>query len=713
MKNESLKFLLVGNPNCGKSTIFNSLVGGNARVGNYSGVTVEKKTGSFEIYGIKIRVEDLPGLYSLSPSSAEEAIVRDVVSSGDFDLIVNVIDSSNLERNLFLTIQLAEMGLPMAVVLNMADELEKSGASVDENIVSRELGVPAIKCVGYKTSSVNLLKQFLLDAFLQRREPNFLWSKFRDKKLYADVSEISHLIRKSLPSESADWSRWLAIRAIEGDRPILEKISATSAELAAAIKSASEKIESDFGESAATLISAARFKLASDIAAKSLTLPKKAERQKEIYFLDKIFLNRFLGLPIFFAMMFLTFQFVFTLGDPLMGYMEEFFARAQEWLDGAWADGGFLKSLAIDGIIGGVGGVLVFLPNILMLFLVLSILEDSGYMARAAFLCDRIMRRFGLSGASLIPMLVGFGCSVPAIMATRSLKSKSERIASIMVLPLFSCGSRMPIYILLIPCFFAAEYRGLAMFAIYLTGIILAFAAAKILRVFFLKSEESAFVLELPAYRFPRPYNTLLQICSRAWAFLKKAGTLILGASILLWAASTFPQKAELSKDYEAMASSVEKDENLSDAAKKERIFEINGERRAEIFEHTLSGRAGRALEPILSPLGFDAKISSALIGAIAAKEVFVSQLGIVYGMGDEEGEDSVPLREKLSRDYTPIQGISILLFILISMPCIATVFATYTETRSVKIAFAQVAGLTLLAYAVCFVFYNIATLLC
>ncbi|MBO7520990.1 MAG: ferrous iron transport protein B [Opitutales bacterium] len=716
MEGEFLKFLLVGNPNCGKSTIFNSLVGGNAHVGNYSGVTVEKKTGSFELYGVKIEVEDLPGLYSLSPSSAEEAIVRDTISSGDFDLIVNVIDSSNLERNLFLTIQLAEMGLPMAVVLNMADELEKTGADIDEKIFSSQLGAPAIKCVGYKASSANSLKQFLLEAFLRRREPNFLWSKFRDKKPYPEVSEISHLIRKSLPSESAGWSRWLAIRAIEGDKPILEKISAASKELAGAIKAASEKIESDFGESAAALISAARFKLASDIAAKSLKSAAAGAgaaeaKPREMYFLDKIFLNRFLGLPIFFAMMFLTFQFVFTLGDPLMGYMEDFFSGLREWLGAAWAGGGFLKSLVIDGIIGGVGGVLVFLPNILMLFFALAVLEDSGYMARAAFLCDRIMRRFGLSGASLIPMLVGFGCSVPAIMATRSLKSKSERIASIMVLPLFSCGSRMPIYILLIPCFFAEKYSGLAMFSIYLTGIILAFVLAKILRAGFLKKGESAFVLELPAYRLPRPMNMLRQICSRAWSFLKKAGTIILAASILLWAAATFPQKAELSKDYGAMAASVEKNETLSGPEKSARIAEIDGERRSEIFEYTAMGRAGKALEPVLSPLGFDAKISSALLGAIAAKEVFVSQLGIVYGMGGDGGGDSVPLREKLTRDYTPIQGISILLFILISMPCVATVAAAYTETRSAKIAFAQVAGLTLLAYAVCFAFYNIATL--
>lgn len=710
MESEVLRFLLVGNPNCGKSTIFNSLVGGNAHVGNYSGVTVERKTGTFEVGGIKISVEDLPGVYNISPSSAEEEVVRDTLSSGDFDLIVNVMDSSNLERNLFLTIQLAEMGLPMAVVLNMTDELESKGQFIDEKELSNLLGVPAIKSVAYKSSSAASLKLFLLDAFLKKREPNFLWSKFKDKPLYSDVSQISHLIGKSLPKESADWAHWLAIRAMEGDKSILEKIRASSKELADAIEFTCGKIESDFGETPAGLIAAARFKLANDIARKTLFGKNtKTQSPKELYFLDKLFLNKYLGLPIFFVLMFLTFQFVFALGDPLMGYMEDAFAALSSWLNSVWVGGGFFKSLVVDGIVGGVGGVLVFLPNILMLFLVLSILEDSGYMARAAFLCDRLMRRFGLSGASLIPMLVGFGCSVPAIMATRSLKSRSERIATIMVLPLFSCGSRLPIYILLIPCFFAEKYRGVAMFCIYLTGIVLAFVLAKLLRLGFFKGADSSFVLELPAYRFPRPYNTLLQICSRAWAFLKKAGTLILGASVILWAAATFPEKTVLQKDYDAMIAEVQNDASLSDEKKAELERSILGERRAEIFDYTVSGRAGRFLETALRPLGFDAKISSALLGAIAAKEVFVSQLGIVYGVGEGDAENSMSLREKLERDYTPLQGMSILLFILISMPCIATVAATYSETRSAKLAAMQVLGLTALAYAVCFVFYNVA----
>ncbi len=710
---ENLRILLVGNPNCGKSTLFNSLTGGNAKVGNYSGVTVEGKRGSFRIGGVRAEVDDLPGLYSLTPSSGEEAVVREVLGAGDFDLIANVVDSSNLERNLFLTLQLAEMGLPMAVVLNMSDELEKKGLAIDEKALSSLLGVPVASCVGYRSDSAESVKKFLAASCAGAVEPNFPWAKFRNESLYSDVSHLSHLIREKLPAESASWSRWLAIRAVEGDGEILGRIGRNSPATAEAARATSEKIESDFGETAPALIAAARFSLAREIAEKCLKpIPGAAGNPGVSERLDAVLLNKYLGLPIFFAMMYLTFEFVFALGDPMMGWLDGFFARASEWLAAAWPGDGALKSLAVDGVIGGVGGVIVFLPNILLLFFALSLLEDSGYMARAAFLCDRLMRRFGLSGACLIPMLVGFGCSVPGIMATRSLKSRAERLAAIMVLPLFSCGARFPVYVLLIPAFFPKGMQGPAMFAIYLVGIALAMAFAKVLRLTALKGSESGFVLELPAYRLPRPYNMVLQMANRAWAFLKKAGTIILGASVLLWAASNYPEKPDLSKDYAALSAAVTGNPSLAPAEREEALATLSGEEAAEKFDYTLSGRVGRALEPVLAPIGFDRKIATALVGALAAKEIFVSQLGIVYGLGGDGAEGSAPLRERLRADYTPLQGMSMLLFILISMPCVATVAATYGETKSALMAFLQVAGLTAAAYVICFVFYQSGLLL-
>lgn len=708
------KILLIGNPNCGKSTIFNSISGGGAHVGNYSGVTVEGKSGVFKSGGAEYIVEDMPGIYSISPSSSEESIVRDVLSSGDFDLIVNVIDSSNLERNLFLTIQLTEMGVPMAAVLNMSDELEKSGRAIDAEKFSEILGIPAIKSVGFKNSSARELRSFIARCADNPREPVFLWSEFKSQILYGYISNLSHLIRENLPESAAPWSRYLAIRAVEGDEALLKSLSEKSPEILKEAEKTSQKIFEEFGESSATLIAAARFSIAKKIASSCVKkiAPDAENPQKRLDdALDKVLLNRFLGIPIFLGLMFLCFQFVFALGDPLMRALEGFFSRLAAACNSAWAGEGAMKSLAIDGVIGGVGGVLVFLPNIALLFCALAVLEDSGYMARAAFLCDRLMRRFGLSGTSLIPMLVGFGCSVPGIMAARTLKSRVERLATIMVLPLFSCGARFSVFMLLIPAFFPKEYRVFILFGVYLSGIVLALVFAKILRLSIFKGGESAFILELPPYRLPRPRNVLKEVSERSLDFLKKAGTLILGMSILLWGFSNYPQKKEFSADYAAQISSVSAS-NLPESEKAEAVKNIENQKLAEKFSYTVSGRIGAGLAPVFSPIGFDEKISSALMGAFVAKEIFISQLGIVYGMGDSGDEGAATLREKLSSSYTPLQGLSIILFMLIAMPCIATIFATYSETKSAKLALIQAFGLTALAYAVCFAVYRVGLLL-
>lgn len=704
---ESLKVLLVGNPNCGKSTLFNSLCGGDAKVGNYTGVTVERKSGRFTYAGVAVEVEDLPGLYSLTPSSEEEAIVRDILGSGDYDLILNVLDSSNLERNLFLTLQLSEMGLPMAVVLNMADELEKKGEEIDAKKFEEILNIPAFRSVAHNRISTSALKDFILRVSARDIKPAFIWQNFKEYPLYREISELSHLIKSNLPEDSASWARWFAIMAIEGDRQICEVLEKKSKSLSRIVSDTRADIEKNYSETPANLIAAARFSLASKIAKKCLIRRADALSENSGFWLDKIFLNRYLGLPIFLLMMYLTFQIVFTLGDPLMAMMEDLFSFIAGALDSAWSGDGAFKRLVIEGVIGGVGGVLVFLPNILLLFLILSILEDSGYMARAAFLCDKLMRKFGLSGASLIPMLIGFGCSVPAIMATRALKSRRERFASIMVLPLFSCGARLPVYLLLIPTFFAAKYSGFIMFSLYLFGIALALVFAKILRASVFKGGEAGLVLELPKYRLPRLKNTLLQIWDRAVAFLKRAGTLILGASVLLWLASNYPVNPQISEGFEAKISELQNSSMPADK-KAEAISKLKSEESIANFEYTLSGRFGAFLEPALKPLGFDKKIASALIGAIAAKEVFVSQLGIVYGEGEVDESDTSALREKIARDYTPLQGLSILLFVLVSMPCVATIATSYNETRSKLFALAQVAGLTALAYAICLIVYQV-----
>jgi ferrous iron transport protein B len=387
--------------------------------------------------------------------------------------------------------------------------------------------------------------------------------------------------------------------------------------------------------------------------------------------------------------MYLVFKLTFWLGDPLMGLIEGGFEWLGVWVTGLWPEGAEspVKSLIVDGLIGGVGGVIVFLPNILLLFLAIAVLEDSGYMARAAFLMDRLMHKIGLHGKSFIPMLIGFGCSIPAIMGTRILENRQSRLTTIMVIPLMSCGARLPIYALIIPAFFAARWQGLMLWLIYIIGIVLAIICAKLLRNTLFKGETIPFVMELPPYRIPTIRSVLTHMWERSWLYLKKAGTIILAISIILWVMTSYPKLDE------------------------ERTAGLNDEQVQQLeLQHSTAGRIGKAMEPVIRPLGFDYRIGTALIGALAAKEVFVAQLGIVYSVGEAD-EESEPLREKLKAAYTPLQGFCIMLFTLISAPCIATLAITKRETGSWKWAFFQFFGLTAIAYVITLFAYQVGIL--
>ena len=708
---QQFKILLVGNPNCGKTTIFNTLSGMRAKVGNYSGVTVDKKTGKFSVDGCEIEVEDLPGIYTLSASSSEEKIARDIISEGNFDLIVNVVDSSNFERNLYLTLQLAEMKLPFIIALNMTDELEKQGKYIDYKGLSAALGIPIIKCVGFDTASISLLKKFILKSAAACTLAHFPWETLGENILTSKIAVISEMLKSGLPESYAEFAPWMAVRALENDRIVMDSLKTRTPHLYDSVKRVYAEVEAQTGETAESLVSAARYGMIDKICMPFLK-SQQIEHANLTSKLDAIFLNKFIGIPLFFALMYAVFEFVFALGDPLMSLMEDFFI----WLGGAvgwlWGDNGesILEKFIVDGVIGGVGGVFVFLPNIILLFFALAILEDSGYMARAAFLCDRIMKRFGLSGSSVIPMLIGFGCSVPAIIGTRTLKSRVERIATIMVIPLFSCGARFPVYVLLIPVFFQQQYRGAAMFGIYIIGIAVAMALSKLLRITALKGEDSSFLIELPPYRLPRMRNVLEQISVRALGFVKKAGTIILAMSVILWAMSTFPEKKVYERDYAAEISKIEQSNDMSEADKSENIAMLENAETSERFSYTYMGRLGNFMEPVFRPLGFDNKLVSALIGSLAAKEVFITQLGIIYGLGGDTSEESATLRDRLNADYSLPQGISVLLFILLSAPCIATVSTTYAETKSWKVAAAQFAILTAIAYVCAMIAYQIAS---
>jgi ferrous iron transport protein B len=472
---------------------------------------------------------------------------------------------------------------------------------------------------------------------------------------------------------------------LERDSDITSKLH--HKEILDAVAAGVEHLKSIFGDEPEIIMADRRYGFISGACQETIksTVESRHDRSDMI---DSILIHRIFGLPIFLLLMYVMFMLTFRISEYPMGWLEHFFGWAGKAIGGFWPVGSenWLKSLLVDGVIGGVGGVIVFLPNILLLFLSISVLEDSGYMARAAFVMDHIMHKIGLHGKSFIPMLIGFGCSVPAIMGTRILENRRNRLTTIMVIPLMSCGARLTIYALVIPAFFAEKWRGPMLWLIYLTGIVLAVICAKILRLTLFKGETTPFVMELPPYRMPTLKSVCIHMWQRGWMYLRKAGTIILGISIILWAAMSYPKPS------------------------RDSLSGLNPQQAQQTkLAYSVVGRIGQAIEPVIKPIGFDWKIGTALIGATAAKEVFVSQLGIVYAVGSE-GESPQTLREKLQANYTPLTGFCIMLFCLISTPCVATVAMTRQETNSRGWALFQFFGLTALAYIVTFIVYQVGS---
>ena len=707
----SFKIALAGNPNCGKTTIFNLLTGTHQHVGNYSGVTVERKIGVCRMGEIKIEIVDLPGIYSLSSATAEERVAFSELMAGDVDLILDVIDSGNAQRNLYLTTQLAELNLPMILVFNMIDEARDRGLVFNFPILERFFGAPIVEAVGATGDGIDVLKRLLLQKLCstERNVPRPI--DFGNVAMSA-IRELSEGIAKlKLPLADRIPLRYLAIRMLEQNDDI-RKLPQTET-LEPILKKWRKEIYTRFGVSSETYIADCRYGMIAGACREAIT-EKKQSRHQFSEEIDRIVTNRYLGLPIFFLMMFVVFFLTFQCSIPLMNLLEFGFTKLGDLVNALWPAGRleYLHSLIVEGIIGGVGGVLVFLPNILILFLAIAFLEGTGYMARAAFVMDGFMHKFGLHGKSFIPMLLGFGCTVPAIMATRTIESERDRLTTILVLPLMSCGARLPIYSLLIPAFFPPFWQAPIMWLIYLIGVVLALLCAGILKSTLFKGEDDIFVMELPPYRMPTLRSIMLYMLERTMMYLHKAGTFILTASIILFLFNTLPEKPKemYTKDYAAETVRVEQATNLSEQEKKSRIQTLSAEKEKERLQYSIAGRIGNAMTVVFRPIGFDWKICSALIGAFAGKELFVSQLGILNSFGDAE-ENATSLREKLRADYTPLQGFCIMLFCLITMPCIATVAVVKRETNSWKWMFFQMIGLTLLAYLITLAVYQIGLL--
>jgi ferrous iron transport protein B len=698
---------LAGNPNSGKTTIFNNLTGARQHVGNYPGVTVEKKSGTCHHNGTRMNIADLPGTYSLTAHSVEEMVARNFIINEKPDVVVVVLDASNLERNLYLATQLMELAAPLVLALNMSDVAHARGVEFDIESLSTLLGAPIVPTVGHKNEGT----EALLDAIVAKaaeQQPQTVAVSYGEE-LESEIARISELIDTNGPTFGRRGPRWLAIKLLENDKDVREKVG--SRKVLDAVEESTVRLEKLFGHPPEVIIAEQRYGFISGACMESVrsTVEARHTRSDQI---DTVVTNRVLGFPIFFGLMYLVFQLTFTLGGPPMGWIESFFGWAGAALTSLWPVGAesALKSLLVDGIIGGVGGVIVFLPNIMLLFLAIAILEDTGYMARAAFIMDRAMHKIGLHGKSFIPMLIGFGCSVPAIMATRTIENRKDRLTTMLVLPLMSCGARLPIYVLIIPAFFPEAWQAPMLWIIYMVGLLLAVTAAKLLKRTVFKGDSPPFVMEFPPYRMPTLKGMLLHTWERAWLYIKKAGTIILGISIILWAMTTYPKKTNLSRDY---ASELVEAGEAYPAGTQElasRTAEIEQAMQAEELAYTVSGRIGAAMEPFIRPMGFDWRIGTALIGALAAKEVFVAQMGIVYSVGEADaGFD--PLRARLRENYTRLQGFCIMLFCLISAPCVATFAIVRRESNSWKWPFAQFAGLTVLAFVVTTVVYKAGTL--
>ena len=705
---KTLTIALAGNPNSGKTTLFNNITGARQHVGNYPGVTVEKKEGSTTHKGCRINVVDLPGTYSLTAYSIEELVARDFLLDERPDVVVDVVDASNLERNLYLAVQMIEMKVPLVLAFNMSDVAKARGITFDMKLLSRLLGTPIVVTVGNKAQGT----EELLDtaAGLAEDRTRFVQPEVHyGREIEKQLARLSERIAAN-PGPAGKYDpRWLAIKLLENDGDIGKRLSA---ELLAAADQAARRLERLLGDSPETLIADHRYGFISGACQEAVRSSVEARHTMSDK-IDAVMTSRILGLPVFFALMGGVFCLTFMLGEIPVGWLETFFA----WLGGAvsafWPDGADsnVRSLLVDGVIPGVGGVISFLPNILLLFLAIAMLEDTGYMARAAFVMDNLMHRIGLHGKSFIPMLIGFGCTVPAIMATRTIESRRDRLTTMLVLPLMSCGARLPIYILIVAAFFR-EGRGPVVWLMYMIGIVLAVGCAKLLRRTLFRGRTHPFVMELPPYRMPTLKSVLIHMWNRAWLYLKKAGTVILAISVVLWALGHWPKlDAERTGHFEARRAAVNAEADSSDPQRAAELDRIDNAEAAAALEHSVMGRIGHTIEPVLRPCGFDWKISTALIGAFAAKEVFVAQMGIVYAAGQSGGQ-SETLRQKLRARYTPLQGFCIMLFCLVSMPCVVTVIVTARESGSWKWALLQLSGLTALAYLLTVLVYQVGVLI-
>lgn len=719
-RTKTINIALVGNPNSGKTTLFNIISGSKEKVGNYSGVTVDIKKATFKTNGYTFNFYDLPGTYSLTAYSKEEIFVREFIYEQTPDIVINVLDATNLERNLFLTTQLIDMDVRIVAALNMYDELEKKNLFFDKDELSKLLGIPFVPTISSKGIGLDNLIEKVIDVFEGKDKITRHVHINYGKDLEEAIEVVRQKIRENRPITDKISSRFLAIKMLEKDEQVISLLShyPNYNEIEKATKKEIHKIEIREKEESETIITDAKYSFITGALKETFKDLKQSEKTRSEK-IDSVLTHPVFGFPIFTSILFIMFYTTFKVGAYPMDWIDAGVLALGNFISGLMNDG-MLKDLLVKGIISGTGSVLVFLPNILILFLFISLLEGTGYMARAAFIMDEIMHRFGLHGRSFIPMIMGFGCNVPAILATRSMRNKGDRILTMLIIPFMSCSARLPVYILIISAFFD-RYQPLYLIGLYAVGIVFAFITAQILNKTFFRNKETPFVMELPTYRLPTVRNVLYHMWDKTQHYLRKIGTIILIGVVIVWALEYFPRETNNSNSIKEEIQLVEQNTALNPVEKENSLATLEIKLESDRLVNSYIGRFGKFIEPVMMPLGFDWKMSIALVAGLPAKEIVISTMGVLYQSADDE--NSVNLQEKLKTErfesgknkgelvFTTPTALAFLIFILIYFPCIGVVVAIKNESGSWKWALFAVFYTTSLAWIAAFFVYNIGNL--
>jgi ferrous iron transport protein B len=695
-----IKVALVGQPNVGKSMLINSVSNAHLHVGNFSGVTVDKTEVLFDYKGYHFTVVDLPGTYAFTDYSIEERVTHNYLSGGGYDLIINVVDSTNLEKNLQLTSELMSMNKGIVIALNMSDEAKKEGIEIDAPYMSELLGIPCIKTSAVTKEGIeNLLDAIVEVSAQERQESKLIFSE----PVEEEIAKIVGYLQKHKHQASNSY-RNIAINLLKGNKKTYARLHDDPiwTELQPILIDATKHIElhhdsDDIKEAFAEEYAAFNKGIITEVVKQTQTQEQKTITRQ----IDDILIHPFFGIPIFLFLMWGLFQLTFEIGSIPMDWMEAFFG----WLGdtvGATIANEDIRSLIVDGVIAGVGAVVLFVPNIIILFIGIALLESTGYMSRVAFLLDGFFHKFGLHGQSFIPLVTGFGCSIPAYMSARILKNDRDRLLTLFIIGFMSCGAKLPVYVLFAGAFFSAEMAGNVLFAIYIGGAFLGLIAAKILKLTAFKGADEPFVMEMPKYRLPSVKLIWHTVATKTMMYLKKAGTFIAAASMLIWFLSNYPHNLELKEEFET---------KIELASTQEKKNELKNELAVLHLEQSYLGSIGKFSEPMFEPLGFDWRMSVALQTGLAAKEVVVSTLGVLYALGDEVDEESSSLVDAISKNISFASAVAFIVVIMIYLPCLAASIVFTREAGGIKYFFYLFTFTSIAAYSLAFVAYNIALL--